>query len=54
MFTHWDQNSVTKNLKKRENKKSQDSGDKEEEFTLTCLLRDEFQLREVEETKFAK
>ena len=28
-------------------KKFQDSGDKEEEFTLTCLLRDEFQLREV-------
>jgi len=25
----------------------EDSGDKEEEFTLTCLLRDEFQLREV-------
>ena len=27
--------------------KFQDTGDKEEEFTLTCLLRDEFQLREV-------
>ena len=47
-------NEKEKNTKKEMMEKSQDSGDKEEEFTLTCLLRDEFQLREVEETKFAK